>query len=244
MGALFRKEISQFFSSVTGYLSVGLFFMACGLILFVFPETSILQDGYATLDRFFQETPWIFLFLLPALTMRLFAEEWKGGTMDILVTRPLRNWQIVGAKYLAALGLLLFALLPTGCYYLTVRMLAANAADIDTGSIWGSYLGLFLLGGVFTAIGSWASSVTRHAVVAFLVAVFTSFLFYTGFDALGRLPAFAGNLDYYLPLVGIRYHYQSVSRGVIDLRDLVYFISVTVLFLAMTRLSLQRRKWQ
>lgn len=244
MLALFKKEVNQFFSSITGYLSVILFLVAAGLLLFVFPDTSLFSDGYATLDTLFRLAPWILLLLVPAATMRLFAEEWRSGTMELLLTRPVTEWQIVGGKYLAAIFLLVFALVPTVIYYITVRSLAMSPADVDTGGIIGSYIGLFLLGSVFTAIGLWASSVSSQSMVAFLLSVFCCFIFYTGFDALSRIPSFEGGLDYYLQLAGISYHYQSVSRGVIGLGDLVYFFSLDALFLYLAKLSLDRRQWE
>lgn len=244
MLALFKKEVSQFFSSITGYLSVILFLVANGLFLFVFPDTNLFSDGYATLDTLFRLAPWILLLLIPAATMRLFAEEWRSGTMELLLTRPLTEWQIVAGKYLGALFLLVFALVPTVMYYITIRSLAVSPADVDTGGIIGSYIGLFLLGTVFTAIGTWASSVSSQSMVAFLLSVFCCFIFYTGFNALSRIPAFEGGLDYYLQLIGIQYHYQSVSRGVIGIRDLVYFFSLDAFFLCLTKLSLSARQWE
>lgn len=244
MFALFRKEINQLFSGINGYLSVILFLVANGLFLFVFPDTNIFSNGYATLEPLFDLAPWIFLLLIPAATMRLFAEEWRGGTMELLLTRPLSEWQVVGGKYLSGIFLLIFALIPTVVYYFTVRALAVSPSDMDTGAIMGSYIGLFLLGSVFTAIGLWASSISSQSVVAFLVAVFTCFIIYSGFDALSQIPAFEGGLDYYLQIIGLKYHYQSISRGVIVLQDVIYFLSIDTLFLYLTKLSLDKRKWE
>lgn len=244
MRALFTKEVNQFFSSVTGYVSVILFGVANGLFLLVFPDTNLFQDGYATLEVLFRMAPWILLVLLPAATMRLFAEEWRTGTMEFLLTRPLGEWEIVWGKYLSGIFLLVFALVPTATYYLIIHTLAATPALIDTGQLMGSYLGLFLLGSVFTAIGVWASSVTSQSMVAFLLSVFTCFIVYTGFDAVSRIPALAGGPDYYLQLLGISFHYASVSRGVVSLGDLVYFLSVDGVFLYLTKLSLDHRKWR
>lgn len=244
MLALFKKEINQFFSSITGYLSVILFLIANGLFLFIFPDSSVFNNGYATLDTLFQLAPWILLLLIPAATMRLFAEESRSGTLEILLTRPLSEWQIVLGKYFSGIFLLLFALVPTIVYYFAIRSLAVTPADIDTGGIIGSYIGLFLLGTVFTAIGLWASSLSSQMVVSFLLSVFTCFIIYTGFNALSEIPAFSGGLDYYLQLIGIQAHYQSVSRGVIGVQDLVYFFSMDALFLYLARLSLNRRKWK
>lgn len=243
MLALFKKEINQFFSSITGYLSVILFLVANGLFLLVFPDTNLFQDGYATLEVMFRMAPWILLLLLPAATMRMFSEEWRTGTMEFLLTRPLGAWEIVTGKYLSGIFFLVFALVPTLTYFFTLRSLAADPALLDMGALAGSYLGLFLLGSVFTAIGLWASSVSAQTMVAFLLSVFTCFIIYTGFDALSRIPALAGGVDYYLQLLGIQYHYQSISRGVISLQDLVYFFSMDGLFLYLTKLSLDHRKW-
>ncbi len=244
MLALFRKEINQLFSSVNGYLSVILFLAANGLFLFIFPDTNIFNNGYATLDTLFNLAPWILLLLIPAATMRLFAEEWRSGTMELLLTRPLSEWQVIGGKYLSGIFLLLFALIPTIVYYFAIRSLAVTPSDVDTGAMAGSYIGLFLLGSVFTAIGLWASSVSSQSVVAFLIAVFTCFIIYTGFDALSSIPAFEGGLDYYLQLTGIRYHYQSISRGVVVVQDVIYFLSMDALFLYLAKLSLDKRKWE
>lgn len=244
MLAVFKKEINQFFSSITGYLSIMLFLVANGLFLLVFPDTNLFQDGYASLDEMFRMAPWILLLLLPAATMRLFAEEWRTGTMESLLTRPLTEWRIIWGKYLSGIFFLLFALVPTLTYVFLVQALAAQPALTDLGALAGSYVGLFLLGSVFTAVGLWASSVSSQSMVAFLVSVFSCFILYTGFDALSRIPALTGGLDYYLQLTGIQYHYQSISRGVITLRDLVYFFCMDGLFLYLTKLSLDRRGWE
>lgn len=244
MLAIFRKEIHQFFSSITGYVAIILFLLANGLLLFVFPDTNLLDFGYANLDPLFELAPIIYLLLIPAITMRSFADEFRSGTIELLSTKPLSWWQIVLGKYGASTLIVLISLLPTLVYYLAIHQLSAPPVRIDNGGIAGSYLGLLLLGAVFTAIGIWASSLTGNAVVAFLVAVFTCFLFYNGFDALSKIPAFSGGADYYLQMAGIKFHYASISRGVIDSRDLVYFASVIILMLYLSRTSLQRRVWQ
>jgi ABC-2 type transport system permease protein len=244
MSAIFKKEIHQFFSSITGYVAIILFLLANGLFLFVFPDTSLLDAGYANLDGLFEMAPLIFLLLIPAITMRSLADEYKTGTMELLSTKPVTWWQIVWGKFLACTSIVLIALLPTLVYYVAMSQLAAVNNGLDGGSIIGSYLGLFLLGSTFTAIGLWASSLTGNAVVAFLVAIFTCYIFYNGFDALSRVPVFAGGADYYLQMAGIRYHYNSISRGVIDSRDVIYFLSVTGLMLYLTKISLERKIWQ
>jgi ABC-2 type transport system permease protein len=243
MLAIYRKEIHQFFSSITGYVAIILFLLANGLLLFVFPDTSLLDYGYANLDPLFQLAPIIYLLLIPAITMRSFADEFKTGTMELLSTKPLTGWQIVLGKFGAGISVVLISLIPTFVYYVAIRQLSADPAALDNGGITGSYLGLFLLGAVFTAIGIWSSSLTSNAVVAFLTAIFTCFIFYYGFDALSKLPAFTGSADYYLQMAGIQFHYASISRGVIDSRDVIYFGSVIVLMLYLTRQSLQRRIW-
>lgn len=243
MLAIFRKEIHQFFSSITGYIAIILFLLANGLLLFVFPDTSLLDYGYANLDPLFNLAPVIYLLLIPAITMRSFADEFKSGTMELLSTKPLSWWQIVNGKFFAGLLIVLISLIPTFVYYIAIRKLSAQNTVLDNGGIAGSYIGLFLLGAVFTAIGVWASSLTTNAVVAFLTAIFTCFIFYYGFDSLSKLPTFSGSADYYLQMAGIRFHYTSISRGVIDSRDVVYFLSIIALMLYLTRLSLQRRIW-
>jgi len=244
MLAIFKKEINQFFSSVTGYVAIILFLLANGLLLFVFPETSLLDTGYANLDPLFNLAPLIYLLLIPAITMRCFADEFKTGTMELLSTKPLTGWQIVLGKFWGSMVIVLISLLPTIVYYFAIRQLSVDTQQPDTGGIIGSYIGLLLLGAAFTATGIWASSLTNNAMVAFLISLFTCFIFYNGFDALSKIPAFSGGADYYLQMAGIKFHYTSVSRGVIDSRDMIYFISVIGLMLYLTKLSLQRKLWQ
>jgi len=239
--AVFIKEINGFFSSLMGYLTMGLFLLVMGLFLFVFPDTSILNYGEASLDYFFNTAPWIFIFLIPAITMRMFSEELKSGTIELLTTRPLTKWQIIGGKYLAAVALLAMALLPTLCYYYTIWQLGATSGNIDTGATNGSYIGLLLLGGAFTSIGIFTSSLTRNQIVAFILGVFLCFFFYMAFDFLSRTDVFYASLDDIVEKVGIFKHYESISRGVIDSRDVVYFASFIGLFLFFTKLVLDAR---
>lgn len=244
MLALFKKEVNQYFNSITGYLSVILFLVANGLFLFIFPGANIFDGGYATLDSLFQLAPWMLLLLIPAATMRLFAEEYHSGTLEILLTRPLSEWQIVLGKYFSGIFLLVFALIPTLVYIFALRSMAVSPSDIDTGGLIGSYIGLFLLGTVFTAIGLWASSLSSQMIVSFLLSAFTCFIIYTGFNALSEITAFSGGADYYLQLIGIQAHYQSISRGVISLQDVIYFLSMDGLFIYLAKLSIDKRKWQ
>lgn len=239
MWSVCKKELRQFFSSLTGYIAIIVFLLVNGLVLFVF-ENNILDFGYATLDRFFQLAPWILLLLIPAITMRSFAEEFKTGTYEILQTRPLSRLQIVGGKYLGSLIVVIIALLPTIIYIFSIQRLSSNEG-IDTGATIGSYIGLFFLAAVFTAIGVCASSFTNNAVVAFIVSLIGCVLLYYGFSAISHLPALANGADYYTEMAGIDFHYHSISRGLIDTRDLIYFLSVIFLFLTITNRNLLKR---
>jgi ABC-2 type transport system permease protein len=239
MWAICKKELRQFFSSLTGYIAIIVFLLVNGLMLFVF-ENNILDFGYATLDRFFELAPWVLLLLIPAITMRSFAEEFRTGTFEILQTRPLTPWQITGGKYLGSLVVVIIALLPTIIYFFSIQALSSNEG-IDTGATIGSYIGLFFLAAVFTAIGACASSFTSNAVVAFIFSLIACALLYYGFDAISKLPVFASGADYYIEMAGIDYHYRSISRGVLDSRDVIYFLSLIFLFLSITHRNLVKR---
>lgn len=234
-----KKELRQYFSSLTGYIAIIVFLLVNGFMLFVF-ENNIFDFGYATLDRFFQLSPWILLLLIPAITMRSFAEEFKSGTYEILQTRPLSRSQVVAGKYFGSLVVVLVALLPTIIYIFSIQRLSSNEG-IDSGATIGSYVGLFFLAAVFTAIGICASSFTNNSVVAFIVSLIACVLLYYGFSAISRLPGLAGGADYYVEMAGIDFHYRSVSRGVLDTRDIVYFLSVAFLFLFITNRNLLKR---
>jgi ABC-2 type transport system permease protein len=240
---IFKKEINTFFSSLIGYIVIGVFLVLMGLLLWVFPEFSILDGAYANLDTLFSISPMVFMFLIPAVTMRTFAEEKQTGTIELLATRPITDWQIVGGKFLACLTLVVFALLPTALYYVSVYQLGAPPGNLDSGGILGSYIGLLFLAAAFSAIGVFASSLTNNQIVAFVLATFLCFFTYLAFDFLSRLPIFFGKTDDIVQAIGIAYHYDSVSRGVLDSRDVVYFLSVISLFLAATVLSLGKRRW-
>ena len=237
MWSICKKELRQFFSSLTGFIAIIVFLLVNGLVLFVF-KNNILEYGYATLEPFFSFAPWVLIFLAAAITMRSFADEYKSGTYELLRTKPLTGWQIVTGKFGGSLIVALIALLPTLVYYFTVNALASTTG-IDSGAAAGSYLGLVLLTAVFISIGICVSSFTSNAVVAFIISLIACVLFYYGFTAISQL--FSGGADYYLELMGIDYHYQSISRGVIDTRDLVYFLSLIFFFLLVTRQNLQKR---
>ncbi|HYM92508.1 MAG TPA: gliding motility-associated ABC transporter permease subunit GldF, partial [Chitinophagaceae bacterium] len=236
MWAICKKELRQFFTSLTGYIAIIVFLLANGLMLFVF-ENNIFDFGYATLDRFFQLAPWILLLLIPAITMRSFADEFKTGTFEILQTRPLTRSQIVLGKYLANLIVVFIALAPTIIYIFSIQQLSSGEG-IDIGSTIGSYIGLFFLAAVFTAIGICASSLTNNSVVAFIASLIGSVLLYYGFNAISKLPGLNNGVDYYIEMAGIDFHYHSISRGLIDTRDIVYFLSVIFLFISITNRNL------
>jgi ABC-2 type transport system permease protein len=242
MYALFKKEINNFLSSLIGIMVVVVFLLITGLFLWVFrSDFNIMSYGYATLDGLFILAPWVFLFLVPAVTMRFFAEERRTGTIEILLTKPLSDWQIVGAKYLAGVALVLLALIPTLIYYLSVSHLAMPAGNIDHGGIWGSYIGLFFLSATFVSIGVFCSSVTNNQILAFILSVFLCGFLYIGFEFIYSLSLF-GKIDLFIQQLGMAAHYSSMSRGVIDTRDLIYFLAVIALFLCLTKSSLASRK--
>lgn len=240
MWMICKKEWQQFFSSLTGYIALVVFLLLNGLFLFVFPDTSILDFGYASLSSFFNLAPWILLFLVPTITMRSLADEYKTGTFEILKTLPLTPSQIVWGKFFGSLIIVVTALVPTLIYAVSVQQLSVTGG-IDIGATAGSYIGLVLLGAVFTAIGICASSYTNNTVVAFIAAAFICFALYNGFDAISKLPVFNAGLDYYIEMLGINFHYRSISRGVVDSRDLIYFIGIIVLFLFITQRNLLKR---
>ena len=243
MLSIFYKEINSFFSSFIGYIVIGVFLAIMGLVMFVFPDTSILNSNYATLDQLFDMAPVIFMFLIPAITMSSFAEEKQAGTIEMLATRPITDLQIILGKYLACLVLVAFALLPTVLYYYTLYQLGSPKGNLDAGAILGSYIGLFLLAGIFVAIGVFASSLSNNQIIAFILAAFLCFLVYWGFDFISRMPIFVGKGDDIVQMFGIDYHYMSISRGILDTRDVLYFCSAIGLFILLTLASVERRKW-
>ena len=240
MWSICKKELKQFFSSLTGYIAIILFLLVNGLFLFVLNDSNLFDFGYASLDKFFDLAPWILLFLVPAITMRTLADEFKSGTFEILQTKPLHKWQIVWGKYISVLIVLLLVIIPTIIYIITIWALS-GVGGIDSGGITGSYIGLFLLAAVFVAIGICCSSLTNNAVVAFLISSFVCLLIYFGFDAISKIPFFTNGADYYIEMLGIDFHYRSISRGVLDSRDLIYFISVIFLFLLITIKHLHKK---
>ncbi|MBL7940841.1 MAG: gliding motility-associated ABC transporter permease subunit GldF [Flavobacteriales bacterium] len=241
MRVLILKEVRGFLGSLIGQVVVVVFLLLTGLFLWVFPD-NILDTGYADLAPLFFIAPWVFLFLVPAVTMRSFSEEKRTGTIEMLLTKPLTEFQLVLAKYIAAVILLVFALLPTLVYWYSLHDLAMPRGNLDTGGIIGSYIGLLFLASCFAAIGVFASSITENQVVAFMIAVFLCFFLYLGFDLIASFDAF-GSLEGPIKAIGIQDHYASLSRGVIDLRDVLYFLGAISVFLLLTRTALQSRRW-
>jgi ABC-2 type transport system permease protein len=243
MFTLFRKEINGFLNSFIGYIVVVVFLLVTGLFLWVFPmQFNILDFGYANLDGLFILGPFVFLFLIPAITMRSFADEKKSGTLELLMTQPLTDLQIILAKFFAGLVLVIFSLLPTLVYFFSVYKLGMPQGNLDTGGIWGSYIGLACLGMSFVAIGIFSSSLTDNQVVAFVFSLIICFLLYLGFDFVYTF-ILSGKIGLMVKDLGLNSHYSSMSRGVIDTRDVVYFLGVTTLFVFLTKLSLESRKW-
>ncbi|HPH84876.1 MAG TPA: ABC transporter permease subunit [Ferruginibacter sp.] len=240
MFSICKKELNQFFSNLTGYIAIILFLIINGIFLFMLQDSSIFEFGYANLDRFFELAPWVLLFLIPAISMRSLSDEFKAGTFEILQTKPLTAWQIVLGKYISILCIIVFVILPTMVYIFTIKSLSATGS-IDTGGIAGSYLGLFLLSAVFASICLCCSGFTNNAVVAFLVSAFVCLLLYFGFNAISKLPMLQGTADYYVEMLGIDFHYHSISRGVLDSRDVLYFASIIFLSLMITVKNLHKR---
>jgi ABC-2 type transport system permease protein len=230
MLSVYIKEIRSFLSSLIAYVAIIVFLLAIGLFMWVFKSTGVLEQGYANLDTLFYMGPWVFMFLVSAITMRSFSEEKKSGTIETLTTRPLSDMAIIMGKYLA------------GLYYYTIHELGATPGNLDSGAIFGSYIGLLLLGSCFVAIGMFASSITDNQIVAFILSMFLCFFFFSAFDYLGAFDLF-GRYDYIIEWLGINYHYQAISRGVLDTRDVLYFISFTALFIILAKTVFASRKW-
>lgn len=237
---VFKKELNSFLNSLIAYVVIGVFLTSIGLMMWVFTDTSVLDYGFADMDTLFSLGPYVFIFLVPAITMKSFAEEKKMGTMELLLTKPLSDWDIVMGKFLAAFALVMFALLPTLIYYYSIYQLGNPIGNIDSAGVAGSYVGLMFLSLVFCAIGLLASSLTTSQIVSFITAAFLSFIFYAGFDSLSAL---GGNAALLIKQSGILYHYESLSRGVIDSRSVVYFVSVAGLILLSTKTVISSRQW-
>lgn len=242
MISILSREFNGFLNSLIAYLVIGVFLTAIGLLMWVFPETSVLEYGYADMDTLFSLAPYVYMFLIPAITMKSLAEEKRGGTMELLLTRPLSDWDIILGKYLASFLLVIFSILPTLVYYFSVRALGDPVGNVDTSGVIGSYIGLILLGGVFCSVGIFASSITPNQIVAFIVAAFLSFLLFSGFDSLSALNTWSAWV-LVIKQFGMLYHYESLGKGLIDSRDLIYFFSVALMFLLLTKTVIGSRSW-
>ena len=246
MLTLYLKEIRSFLSSLIGYIAIGVFISLVGVFMWIIPSESggsnILDNGFANIYPLFFIAPWVYLFLIPAITMRSFSEEKKTGTIELLLTRPLTDLQLVLAKYFAGFTLVMVSLLPTLIYFYSVYVLGAPKGNIDTGGMWGSYIGLLFLGAGFVSIGIFASAIAENQVIAFIIALLLCFFCYIGFEFIAQSGLF-GKYDAFFKGLGLNDHYVSMSRGVIDTRDALYFISVIALFNLLTKLVLESRKW-
>lgn len=240
MKAILLREIKSFFGSPIGYMVVAIFLILNGLFLWVFEgDFNILNSGFADLNPFFTLAPWILIFLIPAVTMRSFSDEKKQGTIELLLTKPLTSWRIVNGKFIGAFVLIIIALIPTLVYVFVISNYGSPAGSFDLGSTIGSYFGLLFLVASYTSIGLFTSTLSENQIVAFIIAVFLCFLFYFGFEGISTLTS---SFSDFVASLGMDFHYKSISRGVIDTRDVIYFISVTVLFLAATVYQLKSLK--
>lgn len=244
MRSILFKEVSTFFSTITGYVAVGIYLVVTSWFIWISPgEFNVIDGGYASLDSFFFIAPWVFLLLVPAATMRSFAEEKKTGTMEILLTRPISDYQLVMGKFLGAVVLVLIALVPTLIYLFSVYQMANPVGNVDLGAMWGSFLGLFFLAAIYAAIGVFSSSLTDNQIVSYILASVLCLFMYIGFDSLGAFQIFRP-VDSFIVSMGINEHYKSMSKGVVDTRDLIYFFSAISVFLYGTMLKIQSRNWK
>lgn len=243
MVTLFKKELSSFLNSIIGYIVIIVFLVINSLFLWVFRTgANILESGHASIDGLFMIAPYVFLFLIPAITMRSFAEEKRTGTIELLLTKPISDLQIIFSKFFAGLVLVIIALLPTLIYFFSVYQLGYPPGNIDTGGMWGSYIGLLFLGAGFVSIGIFASSITDNQIVSFILSLFLSAFVLIGFEFIHSLALF-GKTDLFIYSLGISAHYSSMSRGVIDTRDIIYFLSLIAIFVVLTKITLESRKW-
>lgn len=243
MFAIYKKELVAFFGSLSGYIAVIVFLLFSGLFVWIIPgEQNLLDNGYASLEAYFALAPWVFMFLIPAITMRLFSEEKKNGTIELLMTHPITDFQIVFAKFMSAFTITLIAIMPTFVYFISVYLLGNPQGNIDLGATWGSYIGLIFLSISYVAIGVFSSSLSNNQVIAFILAAVIIFFLYLGIDAFSQL--FSLNKgEYFLQTFSINRHYESLSRGVIDTRDLIYFFSLSTIFILFAKFKIQTNKW-
>lgn len=242
MGSIYLKEIRSFLSSLIAYVVMLVFLLATGLFTWVLPDYNVFDYGYANLDTLFSMAPWLFMFLISAITMKSLSEEKKTGTIEIITTRPITDLQIILGKYFAGITLVLFTILPTLIYYITIYQLGAPKGNLDSGALMGSYIGLFFLASCFVAIGMFSSALSDNQIVSFIASLFLCFLFYNLFDLIADFKLL-GAWDSVVAGLGINAHYQSISRGVVDSRDLLYFIGFDMIFILASKTIFESRKW-
>lgn len=238
---IYRKEINSFLSSLIAYIVIIVFLVVMGLLVWVFPETNVIDYGYAEMDVFFNMAPFVLMFLVPAITMKMLAEESSSGTIEILLVKPVTKFQIILGKYLAALTLVVVAILPTTVYYISLYQLSIPFGNVDTAGIAGSYIGLLLLSSVFCALGILTSALTKNQVVAFIVSTFMSFILFSGLNSLAGINVWS---DLSLPLskLSLEFHYNALGKGLLDSRDIIYFLSVVTVLLYFSKLSLAYKR--
>lgn len=238
---IYLKELNSFLSSLIAYIVISVFLVAMGLLVWVFPETNVLDYGYSDMGVFFNMAPFVLMFLIPAVTMKMLSEESNTGTIEILVVKPVTKLQIILGKYFAALTLVIMAILPTFVYYFSLYQLSSPVGNIDTAGIAGSYIGLFLLSSVFCALGILTSSLTKNQVIAFITATFISFILFTGLNSLAGINVWS-SLSLPLSKLSLEFHYNAMSKGVLDTRDIIYFIGLNVILLYFSNLSLSNKR--
>ncbi len=242
MWAILKKEFFGFFSSILGVLVILVFLIVSGLLLWVFDTPfNIFNAAYADLTLFFELAPWVFLFLIPGICMRSFSEEQRQGTLELLLTKPISLNHLIFGKFLAAFLLCVIAILPTLIYIISIQNLSTTPENIDFGAITASYFGLFFLVSVYTAIGIFSSTLSDNQLIAFIIGVLMCFAVYYVFYGLSNSGLFGSNV-FILEYLSLNFHYKSIMRGVIDTRDIIYFISTLVLFVSLTRRRLNYLK--
>ncbi|MFP4555474.1 MAG: gliding motility-associated ABC transporter permease subunit GldF [Bacteroidales bacterium] len=243
MYAIYIKELNSFFSSLTGLIAAIVFLVINALFIWVFPgELNVLDSGYASLDTLFIIAPWVFMFLVPAISMRTFSEEKRTGTIELLLTRPIPDTHLIIGKYLAVVTLVIIILLPSLIFFLSIYLLGSPVGSIDIGGTWGSYIGLFFLASGYAAISVFASSLTQNHIVSFILGMLLCFFLFIGIESIASIHLFR-EVQHVLVSIGINEHYRSMSRGVIDTRDIIYFVALVSLFILATRTVIQSRKW-
>ncbi len=240
MLSIFKKEVGTFFNGIIGFVVVGVFLLLSGLILWVYPNSNVLDYGFAELTVFFDFCPYIFLFLIPAVTMRMFAEEFRAGTIELLFTKPISIQNIILGKYFASLFIIVLAILPTLIYYFSIYYLGNPVGNIDSASVVGSYFGLIFLAAAYSSIGIFTSAITKNQVVSFILAAVLCYFFYDGLGQIASL--FRGTLEYYISYVGLNFHYASLGKGLIDSRNMLYLFSFSYFFLILTTIFLKKRR--